>query len=75
MANAIQIILGIVVLGLLTVGAFVMHWLFGLMGIVLFLVFMVPMFGFVWYLSDGSGGQTTQGSNRVSKGAKQSRED
>jgi len=75
MVNPIQAVLGIVVVGLIAAGSFVMHWLFGVIGIVLFLLCMIPMFGFVWVMSSGESSQTTKASGRVSKGAKQSRED
>lgn len=73
--NVAQAFLTLVILGLMAVGGYVMHWLFGIVGVAMFGLFMLPMLGLVYWIlanSGGSGGGSTTGTGRrASKGARE----
>lgn len=72
--NITQVITSALVLAAIGAGAYLMNMVFGLVGVVLFLLFTAPVIGFVMWLSNRQEGSTTRSSNVQSKGAR-SRED
>lgn len=73
MANLLQILAWLLAVGVLVVGAVIMHRLFGLVGVVLLLVFMLPIAGIVVWAGRRRGAQASTSANRgrtqESKGA------
>lgn len=73
--NLAQGVLTLIILGLVALGAYAMHWFFGLVGVGFFALFMVPMFGVLYWVlansDDGGGGATTGTNRRRSKGARE----
>jgi hypothetical protein len=69
MADAGEVLTLVVVLAISAGSLWLMHTLFGLVGVGLTLAFLLPVIGVIAYLGGGDGGSEYQG--RQSKGARQ----
>jgi len=68
--NLAQVITLALLLGTVGFGAWLMNMFFGIIGVVLLIVFLLPVFGVMLYFGGGSGSSNTS-TNRRSKGARE----
>lgn len=69
--NLAQVITLALLIGTIAFGAWLMNMFFGIIGVVLLILFLLPVFGVMLYFGGGSGGSSNTSSNRRSKGARE----
>jgi uncharacterized membrane protein len=69
--NLAQVITLALLIGTIAFGAWLMNMFFGIIGVVLLILFLLPVFGVMLYFGGGSSGSSNTSTNRRSKGARE----